>query len=223
MTINWGEVIGGSLPIVGGAIQNASAKAFAREQMRFQERMSSTSYQRAVKDLRAAGLNPALAYSQGGASSPAGAGANFSNIGEGGLSSALRVRESRAQLAFLEKQGQHVDSSTSKNNADAALAGANAARVALDMEMMKLAMPKARTMSEFWRTGSSLLNSARDLYNSIPTFSEGYKFGRQLEKKYSPFRGATRPEPSSARNLRSLYDLNRHGVDRMDIVSPQER
>lgn len=92
----------------GAHKQNQAQKAAAQKQMDFQERMSGTSYQRSMADMRAAGLNPMLAYSQGGATTPGGAQPNIVNpMGtemSGVASTALQAAQTSANVNLTKAQ-----------------------------------------------------------------------------------------------------------------------
>lgn len=142
--------------------------AQAGEQRDWAERLSGSAYQRAIGDMKAAGLNPMLAYSQGGASTPGGASASGQAataaanpvIGNKNLA-AVSSAGAAAQVAQTMAQTENTRAQTENTKADTALKTADLPRMQLGADLTKeqigYVKNQAREMMErvygtYWET-----------------------------------------------------------------------
>lgn len=140
------DLFGGVMGLGGGYLQNEFNRAEAAKNRSFQKQMSSTSYQRAMADMAAAGINPMLAYQQGGASSPSGSMASAgANVGM----SALQGMQATQQKNLATAQEVSAIASAKSQTAQARLTKANQRMVEekLKQEKRTTAMLERKGMS----------------------------------------------------------------------------
>lgn len=156
----------------------------------WEERLSSTAYQRTVEDMRKAGINPMLAYMKGGASTPGGAAASSGAAPrlESGLSKtvysamdALRLQnEMKALMVDIDQKKENtknIVADTKVKNIQQKIGEANAVTAAnnaviskknSDMATMDLSVRQAGLSGEFTRAAAENKKSEVDRSMVVP-------------------------------------------------------
>lgn len=154
---------------------NALNSVEAQKNRDFQAEMSNTGHQRAVKDLKEAGLNPLLAANSS-ASTPSGSQATASpgnkmenetaGMLTGAFSSAMEARKMQLTASQVKadndlkaKQGVNADANT-------ALSEANAAKSLVEAKVAAKGIPAADAKNRIYKMISPILDKVEEGYNS---------------------------------------------------------
>lgn len=173
-------LLGAGLNFLGGSSANQVNQEIAADNRQFQLDSSNTAYQRAVADMKAAGLNPMLAYSQGGASTPSGSVATVENALGPAVNTAYAGQRVKAEVDNLHATNDQIHSQTDLNGvlrqkaaADAKLSAASAALA----NQQALRLRKGGFSSDFLGTdtSSSILDAIRN---------KGKHFGDYFRSKF---------------------------------------
>jgi len=170
---------------LGGIVSSGIAMAAARKARQWQEKMYKNRYQYTMKDMRAAGLNPMLAYKLGVSGGvPSGAMANIPSMGAeriGGKKVKIEKQVASANVALMAQKGNESRAVEAKEKTAAQLNSGQLLKVQQDtmtsaaqaknLEMQTLLgeskVPRARAMQAFDETvGRPLLEQLQGLINT---------------------------------------------------------
>jgi hypothetical protein len=213
--MKFGDAIGGILGFVGqqqtnqkawdiAQSANAASAEQAMRQMDFQERMRATQYQTAVEDMQKAGLNPMLAYQQGGAGTPSGAMGQVSTAKVGNaIGSALQgyqtLAMNNADLDLKDATTKGTAAQTIKTEADTIK---TAADIGYTLENTKLNQQQKTNLEE------ALKKISQEIVNLRASERLTTAQTRNVQENIAPS-----PDPFWYRDTKRMFSKGKQAID----------
>lgn len=202
-----GGLIGGPAGIAaGGALGGSMMSWFGQQetnkmnremmdkQMAFQERMSGTAYQRAVADMKAAGINPMLAVNNGGASTPNGSIAEMKSPTQTMAELLPAAVTSAYNMKQMDAQIDQIKANERKTNADAVTSIAQAKYYNQQAETAAATAENTRENTKATKAKQPVYGAesrAAEVLNSLfdkilPYFQSDDQSAKKSQKPYQP-------------------------------------
>lgn len=179
-----GEMIGAGIDAWSTASANNKNIREGRINREWMTHMANTEMQRRVADLKAAGLNPMLAYTQGGASTPSAAPARVEPVTRNSAATVTAALNAMEQRKLTKSQVESTEAQTAASNAAARKTNAEAAIVESELPYSagNAQLGASMLKTQFEKLGQEVTNMELDQMSKISAYEQQQKLQPLLEE-----------------------------------------
>lgn len=160
------SVVGGLFSAFGASNQNKAAQKAAQAQMDFQREAAQNQYSWAMADMKRAGLNPILAYKQGGSGTLGGSSYTPVNVGAAAATGASQTASSAVALRRSAAETKNINEDTKLKSEQGATEKRKQINVQAQSQLLMQQRKLARQQQDLNLPGLSSAKAAKKFYDT---------------------------------------------------------